>query len=210
MAIGRVIRPEILDGLPPADPEARRSRRDLRWINCLQGNPAWLRARLADSHKIVELGAGDGVLARQIAVWFPEAELTGLDLAPRPAGLPERMGWKQGDLFETLPASPCDTVIGAMIVHHFSDAALARLGAAVVACGARRLCLCEPWRSGLSHFWGGLLSPFTGRVTQHDMPASIDAGFVPGELPGRLNLPGWRVRESVHWRGVLRLQAWKE
>lgn len=207
MAIGRVIRPEILDGLPAADPAARRSRRDLQVINALQGNPAWFRSRLRDARILVEIGAGDGLLCRKISRWFPRATVTGLDLAPAPAGV---KNWRQGDLFQTLTASPCDTVIGAMIVHHFPDDKLAGLGRAIEASGARRLLLCEPWRSGLSHAWGRLLLPFVGRVTRHDMPVSIDAGFIPGELPRLLDLPGWRFHEAIHWKGALRLEAWKE
>lgn len=206
MAIGRVIRPEILDDLPADDPAARRSRRDLLLINALQGNPAWLR-RHVRGPRLVELGAGDGALCRRLARWFPEAQITALDLVPRPPGLPDRVTWRQGDLFQALPALDCDTVVGSMILHHFSPEALATLGGSLK---ARRLCLCEPWRSGLSHFWARLFRPFVGGVTRHDMPVSIDAGFVRGELPVLLGLAGWKVKESVHWKGVLRLHAWKE
>jgi len=65
----RVVVPELLDSLPPDDPEAIRSRADLRLINRLMGNYRWFEKVLRSSSmigpkaRIVELGAGDGTLA---------------------------------------------------------------------------------------------------------------------------------------------------
>ena len=44
----RLLVPEILDGLPPEDPEARRSRRDLRRINFLMGNERWIARQVRE------------------------------------------------------------------------------------------------------------------------------------------------------------------
>lgn len=68
----RTVKPEILDHLPADDPEARRSRRDLRRINFLMGNErrvcrAIRKHPQAAAKGIVEFGAGDGVLAGKIA-----------------------------------------------------------------------------------------------------------------------------------------------
>ena len=38
----RVVIPELLDHLPADEPEALRSRRDLRRVNWLMGNERWL------------------------------------------------------------------------------------------------------------------------------------------------------------------------
>jgi hypothetical protein len=217
MAIGRVIRREILDHLPADDPSALRGRRDLRTINALMGNVRWMRRALRRATKrtgrrqrlrLIELGAGDGRLCRKVSRWFPTAAITGLDLVPRPDGLPDVIFWRQGDLLDRLPDCEGDGLFGVMILHHFPDEKVARIGQ--MAGDYRMLCFCEPWRARFPHLLGLLMRPFCGAVTRHDLHASIDAGFVPGELPGLLGLRCWKIEESVDWRGSLRLVAWKE
>jgi hypothetical protein len=218
MATVRVIRPEILDGLAADDPSAMRARLDLRWINVLMGNRRWvkraLRRALRDlpnagaKTRFVELGAGDGRLCRKVFGWFPQASITGLDLAPRPPGLPEAIFWRQGDLFEQLPNCIGDTLIAVMILHHFSDERLTALGRMLQ--GFKIVCLCETWRVHFPHFLGAFIRPFCGKVTRHDLHVSIDAGFLLGELPSLLSLSHWQVKESVDWRGSLRVLAWRE
>lgn len=207
MAISRVVRPELLDSLDPADPSAIQSRRDLRVINAMMGNFAWAERKLAPfvaaETRLVELGAGEGNLLRRLAKSLPPTTLTGLDLAPRPADLPPSVSWKQGDLFQSLTG---DVAVGVMIVHHFSDQRLADLGALLQK--FRAICLCEPWRHPLARLWGRCLLPFVSPVTRHDMMVSIDAGFVPGELPRLLGLEDWCLRETIDWRGSYRLVAW--
>ena len=69
MTTTREVRDEILDGLAPEDPRARRSRSDLRRINALMGNARTV-ARLLGSGRpgtILEIGAGDGAFARRVA-----------------------------------------------------------------------------------------------------------------------------------------------
>lgn len=204
----REVRPEILDSLDPADAGAIRGRRDLLLINALMGNRQWLLralARCGPRRHVAEIGAGDGRLCRELARRFSGARITGIDLAPRPADLPGRIEWKTGDLFQILPGLDHDAVAGVMIAHHFSGERLREFGRACR--GA--VCLCEPLRSPVSRLWARLLAPFVGPVTRHDMPASIDAGFRRGELPELLGLDTkkWRVRESVDWRGAIRLVA---
>ena len=71
--VKRIVQPELLDTLPPDDPRAVRSRRDLRRVN------GWMRnhAIMADALKnalngrapgqITELGAGDGNFLLRVA-----------------------------------------------------------------------------------------------------------------------------------------------
>lgn len=209
MAIGRVVEPEILDRLPADDPSARRSRRDLRLINAMMGNFRWVErqvARTPGAESLVEIGAGEGRLCRRLSRRFPDKKLTGIDLVPCPEGIGGAK-WLRGDLFELLPASHGDVLIGVMIVHHFSSKELQVLGETLAS--FRGVILCEPWRAFLPQVWGGLMWPVVGKVTRHDLPVSVRAGFRPGELPKLLKLENWKIEESVDWRGSMRLMAWR-
>lgn len=216
MATDRVVRPEILDHLPSSDARAARARRDLRRINALMGNVRWMRqalsyvmenAALPPAARLVELGAGEGRLCRKVVDWFPNVRVTGLDLAARPRELRNGIAWRQGDLLDNLPQCEGEGLFGVMILHHFRDDQLASIGE--TASRYRVLCFCEPWRARFPHLLGLLIRPLCGSVTHHDLPASIDAGFMRGELPKALGLKNWKIRESIDWRGSLRLITWK-
>ena len=209
--LNRVIIPEILDSLNQADPRAIRSRRDLRWIDLYLGNSRWvvrqLKKQTPPPAQIIEIGAGEGDLCCKVQTSLPSATVTGLDLIQRPTNLPVSIRWIGGDFFQTLPNIDADACIGSLILHHFSNEALHDLGARLQS--FRSLTFCEPLRSRLPLFLSKLSCPFLSEVTRHDMPASIRAGFRPGELPALLGLDSkkWSVRESSHWRGALRLAA---
>ena len=209
--LSRVIVPEILDSLPPDDPRAIRSRRDLRWIDCYLGNSRWivreLKSRISGPARIMEIGAGGGWLCESVHAALPASRLTGLDLVPRPPGLPSAIDWKCGDFFQTLGDTDAEVCIGSLILHHFTDPALRELGECLQS--FRQVVFCEPLRARLPLFLSKLSNPFLGEVTRHDMPVSIRAGFRQGELPGLFGLDSkkWHIRELSHWRGSLRLVA---
>jgi hypothetical protein len=212
--IPRLVVPEILDHLPVDDPEAQRSRRDLRRINLLMGNERWISRSLrkfqdAAQHGITEIGAGDGDLTRRLAREFPESQLSAYDLAPRPARLDPRIAWHQGDVFLAAAPSPGGVVIANLFLHHFEDQALAELGRWLAGCAV--LIVNEPDRALLPHGLGRLLHPWINRVTRHDMHVSIDAGFAAGEIATALGLtPGaWKIEETSSWRGGRRVIAWQ-
>ncbi len=92
MKMPRVVARETLDHLPPDDPTARRSRRDLVRVHRAMGTRAitgrgWQSLvtprRAATALRILELGAGDGSLllgvARDLAPRWPQVQLTLLD-----------------------------------------------------------------------------------------------------------------------------------
>lgn len=206
----RVVKPEILDSLPPSDPAAQRSRRDLRRINALMGNGKWMEGAL-DLHPcrgVVEIGAGEGCLCRRLAARFPDRHFTGLDLLPAPGGLPANMSWMSRDLRENWEEeTEADAVIGVMILHHFTEFELAELGKKLKR--FRLVCLSEPWRNWWTLGWGMTLYPFVGSVTRHDMLASIRAGFEAGEMARLLCLEDWKWEEHCDSRGAIRLMAWR-
>ena len=208
----RVVTPEILDTLSTTDPRARRSRWDLRIVDLFMGNSRWIiRCILRAPHqtRVVEIGAGDGRLSALLRKLRPDLRITGLDLAERPGNLDAEIDWKQGDFFKTLPDFRGGICIGSLVLHHFKNSELAQLGERLSQFD--RLFFCEPLRSRLPLWMSMFASPFAGEVTRHDMPASIRAGFRPGELPAILNFdPGhWASRESANWRGALRFDAGK-
>ncbi len=215
MSSVRVVVPEILDHLPADDPEALRSRRDLRRINFFMGNERWVlktarRFPDAAAKGITEIGSGDGHLTRKLARGFPASTITALDLAPPPAGLPENIHWRQGDLFAS-PVPPTGGILIAnLVLHHFECDALLRLGD--LTAGFDVIIFNEPARAKLPHLLGWLGNPFINRVTRHDMHVSIDAGFSPSELPRLMDLPAkrWQIEEHSTWRGALRVLGWRD
>lgn len=208
----RTLVPEILDSLKATDPEAVRSRRDLRRLDLLLGGSRWIVGALARRNInpdscIYELGAGEGRLCERLARAFPQARVTGLDLQSRPASLPESAAWVRGDFFAAPTLREADVVVGSLILHHFQEEDLRRLGVAFSR--AHTLIFSEPWRDQGVLLRAALALPFVGKVTQHDMPASIRAGFRPGEMAAALGLQTseWKIAESSHWQGVIRMIA---
>jgi hypothetical protein len=209
--LNRVIIPELLDSLGPADPRAIRSRKDLSLIDFFLGNSRWIVRQLERQNpapaRILEIGAGEGTLCQKINAALPSSTVTGLDLIGRPAHLPAAVHWKSGDFFETLPQCQADVCVGSLILHHFPEGALLELGTRLRS--FRAIAFCEPLRSRLPLALSALSYAFIGEVTRHDMPVSIRAGFRLGELPALLGLDpkNWMLSESCHWRGSIRLIA---
>jgi hypothetical protein len=209
--MNRILEAEILDHLDPADPGAVRSRRDLRHLDLFLGNSRWiLRSlrRFCDCpDRLVELGAGEGLLCRRVHASRGWRSITGLDLIARPRNLPESIAWVSGDFIHTLPSLEAEVCYGSLILHHLDAAALRLLGAELGRFS--RLLFSEPYRGMFPLCMAALASPFVGKVTWHDMPASIRAGFRKRELAGLLGLDPsqWEIREQVTRRGTLRFEA---
>lgn len=203
----------MLDVLAPETPEARISRRELQRLNALMGTPPWFERTLrttAPRHaRCLEVGAGDGLLARRLAALGP---LDGLDRVPRPTTLPTGHGWHQVDVREFRHWQNYPVVIGNLVWHHFGDGELRRIGAAF-APHASCFLASEPHRS----VWARWLFRASARllrlslVTRHDGAVSIAAGFRGDELPRLLGLTHhhWRCRVTLTVRGAYRLTAEK-
>lgn len=209
--MNRILQEELLDHLDPGDPGAVRSRRDLRLIDLFLGNSRWVLSSLRQlkgvSEGVIELGAGEGFLCRRISRMLPGITITGLDRVVPPSALPGGLRWVQGDFTETLPTLKGSVCCGALILHHFDTESLRKLGMELQR--FQHLLFTEPHRARLPLGMAGLISPLAGEITRHDMPASIRAGFRKGELPLLLGLDPaeWVIRESVTFRGSLRLAA---
>lgn len=210
----RVVQPELLDTLPPGDPRAVRSRRDLRRINALMLNHALMAQTLEKSfvgcslQQITELGAGDGDfllrVARKISRRWPDRNVTLLDLqATVSAGTLAafaKLGWRAevvvADVFGW-PRPFSDVVVANLFLHHFENRQLMEL-LQKISKQAKLFVAIEPRRAAWPLFCSRLLWAIgCNAVTQHDAVVSVRAGFAGGELsalwPDKSN---WHLTET--------------
>ncbi|HYC72070.1 MAG TPA: methyltransferase domain-containing protein [Opitutaceae bacterium] len=208
----RTVEAELLDSLPPQAPAALRSRRDLGLINSVMGNRAWFRRVLPEltrpGERVLEIGAGDGGLARRLRPEVPHSD--GLDLWPRPPDWPRTDRWHQEDVRQFRGWDAYAVVFGNLICHHFPDSTLAGLGAAIRR-HARVFAASEPARGRRYQLLFSLLCPLirAHEVTRHDGRASIAAGFADDELPRIMGFfsADWTCRVRTTPLGAYRLIA---
>ncbi len=208
----RTLQPELLDSLPPAHPDARHSRRDLRLINRVMGNHRWFSRTLPPLVRAgefaLELGAGTGELALRLSV--QTIPVDGLDFVASPEKWPPTRAWHTADLRSFTGYASYPAVIANLILHHLSAAELACLGAALVPT-ARLILASEPKRSRRSQRLFALISPLlrANYVTRHDAHVSIAAGFRDDELPRALGLgpAQWDCRCTTTALGAYRMIA---
>jgi len=213
--ISRRVQPELLDSLPPGHPDALHNRRDLRFFNGLMGNYRWfaraLRQHLRPGDRLLELGAGEGDLAKYLRRALPNKDIshTGLDLWPRPADWPATQEWHRTDLTKFPAYANYNVILGNLILHQFEDDALADLGRQWHD-RARLLIFCEPARHML-HLAQLPLARLAGinYVSRHDARVSIEGGFRGRDLPRLLGVdaPPWRCELSHTFLGAYRLIA---
>jgi SAM-dependent methyltransferase len=216
------VTPERLDDLPPDDPLAIRSRRDLQRVHRAMGSVSILRRavlKLALStapKRILELGAGDGTLllrfARAVRPRWTGVELTLLDQQDLISGAVReayrQLDWRvnvlQADALEWARSPPTqryDLCVTTLFLHHFESENL-RVLLAGVAAHTDHFAACEPRRSWVAQFGSrfiGLLG--TNEVTREDGIKSVDAGFTDSELTGVWSTLGgdWRLSEYQAW-----------
>jgi tRNA (cmo5U34)-methyltransferase len=78
--------------------------------------------------RVLDLGAGTGLLARAVAAAYPGSEIVLVDgaaamLEQARESLGERASYALGDLNDELPAGPWDAVVSAMAIHHLEHPA---------------------------------------------------------------------------------------
>lgn len=215
----RHLEPEWLDDLPPADPRAARSRKDLERINAWMNNAGLMADALRQAmngralESLIEIGAGDGqflwgVSGRLAAAW-PEASATLLDrqdVVPRErlaafGGLGWRARLVRADVVDWLrqaPAQTYDALVANLFLHHFRDSQLAEMLGRIA--GRTRVCVAlEPRRSALTLAFSRCLRVIgCNEVTRHDAPISVRAGFAGTELSRLWPADGnWSLQEGA-------------
>jgi len=221
----RRVQAERLDGLAATDPDAARSRRDLRRVHRFMRTRARLVRKLRQRVpapgrplRVLEVGAGDGTLllgiAREFAPEWPAVELTLLDRLALVDGATiaeyARHGWTARptviDIFDwaraatgssEIAASRWDLVIANLFLHHFDDSEL-KIVLAAIAASTDELLACEP-RRGWPALAGSHLIGVLGAnaVTRTDAVLSVRAGFRASELSALWpGTTGWSLQEE--------------
>ena len=200
--MNRLVEPEMLDELAPADPRATRSRRDLRRLNAWMGHARIMAGALARTleaaapQRIADLGGGDGrfllSVAKSLRGRWPTVDAVVVDRLEAFDHTAEReflkLGWRVRP--ETVDVRTWleshrgsrEGIVTNLFLHQFTAGQLGEmLGLAAeaapvfVAVEPRR----GPWPWGLSRMLG--LIGF-GEVTCNDAPVSVRAGFRGHEL----------------------------
>jgi len=205
--------PERLDSLPHDATDARASRRDLRVFNKLLRNERWIRStvkrHLRTGERVLELGAGEGCLARSLnAEGIP---CDALDMAPRPPAWPESSRWFSADAMNmNYRETGHRLVVANLFMHHLNAPQLKDLGASLQE-NVRVLAVGDLRRSRVHEKMFLLLCGLLGAnaVSRHDGVLSIRAGFRRDELPRALGLAPatWQWSISHNIAGAYRMLA---
>jgi len=207
---------EILDSLPPSDPRARASRRDLQRLHSILGQEKlwlhWLRRKYParPPSSLVDLGAGDGhLLTRILPLAFPSggggSRLFLVDTQPSvPDSTLDQLrhqNWLPTIICSEVlewarQAPPADAILSNLFLHHLSGEKLRELFIHLARI-TPLFAAAEPSRHGLASF-GCRLLPLLGchPVTLHDARVSVAAGFRDHELSALWpKLPAWHTSE---------------
>jgi 2-polyprenyl-3-methyl-5-hydroxy-6-metoxy-1,4-benzoquinol methylase len=184
----RVILPELLDDA--LEGEAVPSLRDLVRINRYLGGYTTLRAMLGriagleDAFSLLDVGAASGDMGAKVRAWYPDALVTTFDY--RSNHLAAARGAKVvGDAFR-LPfaAKSFDFVFCSLFLHHFENQAVTDLLSEFAKTARRAVLVIDLERGPLAYYF----IPATqwlfhwDRITVHDAPVSVAAGFKRHEL----------------------------
>jgi hypothetical protein len=217
----RIVKPEILDELPPEDPRAVHSRKDLNRINRIMGHAGLISAHLRESHepvplRILELGAGDGKfllsVLRKLGLAATGGEATLLDrqmlLTHDTQAEYAAIKWNvqviQTNALDWLTLQTWDLIVCNLFLHHFKEPDLRQILQTSLLISPW-IIACEPRRSPNSLRAASLLWALgCNSVTRHDAHVSIRAGFHGREISQLVDNPAFILREKevgmfTHW-----------
>lgn len=213
----RCLEPEWLDTLPPDDPRALRSRRDLQRVNAWMLNAGIMTRALLNCsqgrppRRLLDLGSGDGTfmlrVARRLAPHWPGVTAILLDQQSIVSAETRRqfhsLGWTietaAADVFDLLERdsrTDVDVICANLFLHHFERERLARL-LELAAQRTRCFVACEPRRAAHALAASKLLWAIgCNDVSRHDAVVSVRAGFTGGELSALWPAhAGWTLHE---------------
>ena len=207
----RATEPELLD-LGVDDEEARRSLRDLRFVNrWLGGRRALRRAVLPllaglPRPTVLDVGCGSGDLPGLLHAEHG-LRVVGLDLKPLHLRQAPRSLLPVAADVRRLPFGPrsFDVVTASLFLHHFDGDEAASVLASLAAVARRALVVNDLRRARLPWLFGRLFFPllFQARVSVADGLLSIRRSFTPRELAEtfrQAGLPGARVERAWPYR----------
>lgn len=210
----RLVQPELLDALPPADARAIRSRRDLQRVNAWMRHHALMAQALMNNldgsmpRQITELGAGDGKfslrVAQKVSSRWPDTKVALLDLQKNVSNETlaafNALGWHAdavvADVFDW-PEPFGGVVVANLFLHHFENERLAELLQNISERATLFVAL-EPRRASWPLFCSRLLWAIgCNAVTRHDAVVSVRAGFSGNELSALWpDKTGWQLIEQ--------------
>jgi SAM-dependent methyltransferase len=187
---GRVLKPEMLDTLPPDSPDARASLADLVRINRYWGGLGTLRQLLDqaiakdESFSLLDVGAASGDMGQEVQRLRSKARVTSLDYLE--SHLAEGDGARVAADAFSLPfaANSFDYVFSSLFLHHYSDDDVVRLLAEVGRVARKQVLVIDLWRHPVPYYFIGYTRALFGwnPVSVHDGKISVEAAFRPREL----------------------------
>ena len=207
---GRVLKPEILDTLPPD--RARASLRDLTRLNRSWGGHSTLRHLLRDAvldpnFSLLDVGAASGDMGNRIKHFYPKARVASLDRIPAhlAAAQSPRVA---GDAFR-LPFKPksFDYVFCSLFLHHFADDEIVRLFIEFAGVARRAILVIDLDRNPIAYYFVPWTRWIFGwdPVTVHDAPISVEAAFRPRELEALAARAGLKSPRAKVYRPAFRI-----
>ncbi len=180
---GRVLKPEILDTLPPE--EARASLADLVRVNKYWGGHSTLRKLVdraippGEAFTLLDVGAASGDMGRCLQEWRPQVQVTSLDYIE--SHLEACAGSRVvGDAF-ALPFAPrsFDYVFSSLFLHHFTDEQVVELLAGFGRVARKQVLVIDLWRHPVPYYFISQTRWLFGwhPVTVYDGAISVEAAF---------------------------------
>jgi Methyltransferase domain len=216
--VERILEPEWLDELPPDDPKAVRSRRDLKRLNWCMRHPSLVADALLrywrdkPLHQLVDFGAGDGSFAleltQRLVRRYPKMHVVLVDRQPCMRA-ETRDGFQSlgctvetavADIFDWLApgtVQPGTVFIANLFLHHFHEAELCEMFY-LASKQVELFAACEPRRAEFSLRAAKLVGLIgCNSVTRHDAVVSVRAGFTKRELSDMWPTQGaWLLQEQ--------------